>query len=132
MSEYCGQCGTKLDSNGYCQICRGTRQANIPVPETPTTRHYGLSRQSVSGTFWAKETRGESIFIMICSLIGLFVYFGSGLEGKEGGEWWLHVITAFIVFSGICLSVARHMINLRKAEDIEAIRAMLEAQASKE
>ena len=77
MSEYCGQCGAKLDSNGYCQICRVTRQANIPVPETPTTRHYGLSRQSVSETFWAKETRGESIFIMICSLIGLFVYFGS-------------------------------------------------------
>ena len=50
----------------------------------------------------------------------------------EGAEWWLHLIIAFVVFCFIWLSVARHMINLQKAEDIEAIRAMLEAQASKE
>lgn len=132
MSEYCGQCGAKLDSNGYCQICRVTRQANIPTPKEPAAWFSGQYRKPVRETFWAREIRGEGIFLLILSIIGFFIYVFNGMEEMEGAEWWLHLIIAFVVFCFIWLSVARHMINLQKAEDIEAIRAMLEAQASKE
>ena len=86
MSEYCGQCGAKLDSNGYCQICRVTRQANIPTPKEPAAWFSGQYRKPVRETFWAREIIGEGIFLLILSVIGFFIYVFNSLDEMGGAQ----------------------------------------------